>query len=311
MADYYELITRAMAGSGKGTDQHWRTALYARARGALVIELCRITPPLSEAEITRECLLFEEAIRKFETKSSHRSLSEAPVPAPPLAAPEHRPQEPEQGGPPMIGREPSPEACMPNLGNLEQLIGPSDPWMVPCPIRPSTDEVESKMGVSIGEGINSYTLDKPVADFRHGALWEFVDFEYEACRKDFGIDRRFRGEVFYSAADNVFLGRASRPAIVAALEGRVHKIYFGFMHVTEEDCQEFLRKASDHFSAKYGPPSGTRAINREQKTVFWDKSFGNLTLEMDSFWCRNTIIYSSRRVRPKERTWFGRILRNS
>jgi hypothetical protein len=302
MADYYELITRAMAGSGKGTDQHWRTTLYARARGALVIELCRITPPLAEAEITRECLLFEEAIRKFETKSSYRSLlSEAPVPAPPLPASEHPPQEPEQGGPPV------PEACMLNLGKLEQLTGPSDPSMPPCPIE---NEVGSKMGVSMGEGINSYTLDKPVADFRHGALWEFVDFEYEVYRKDFGIDRKVRGEVFYSAADNVFLGRASRPAIVAALEGRVHKIYFGFMHVTEDDCQEFLRKLSDHFGAKYGPPSGARAINREQKTVFWDKSFGNLTLEMDSFWCRNTIIFTSCRVRPKETTWFGRILRN-
>jgi hypothetical protein len=86
MADYYKLITRAMAGSGKGTDQRWRTAL-ARARGALVIELCRTTPPLTEAEITRECLLFEEAIREFETKSSHGSLSGAPVPAP---HPRHR-----------------------------------------------------------------------------------------------------------------------------------------------------------------------------------------------------------------------------
>lgn len=309
MADYYELITRAMAGSGKSTDQHWRSALYARARGTLVIELCRITPPLTEAEITRECLLFEEAIRKFETKSSHRS-SEAPVPAPPSPPSEYRPQEREQGGPPIIGREPSPEARMPNLGDLEQLVEPSDPWMPPCPIRPSKNEVESKMGVSMGEGINGYTLDKPVADFSHGALWEFADFEYEAYRKDFGIDRRFRGEVFYGAADNVFLGRASRPAIVAALEGRVYKIYFGFTHITEEDYQEFLRKASDHFGAKYGPPSGTRAINREQKTVFWDKSFGNLTLEMHSFWCRNTIIYTSSRVRPKERAWFGRILRN-
>src|SRR5262249_57778222 len=108
-------------GCGRGGDRRGAMALARRARGSLVIELCRIPPPLSEVEITRECLLFEEAIRKFETKSSHRSLSEAPVPAPPLPASEHRPQEPEQGGPPMIGRKPSPEACMPNLGKLQQL----------------------------------------------------------------------------------------------------------------------------------------------------------------------------------------------
>ncbi len=52
MADYYQLIARAVAGLGKNTDKAWRAALYARARGALVIELCRITPPLSEPEIT-------------------------------------------------------------------------------------------------------------------------------------------------------------------------------------------------------------------------------------------------------------------
>jgi hypothetical protein len=61
MADYYQLIARATAGLGKNTDKAWRAALYARARGALVIELCSITPPLSEIEITHECLLFEEA----------------------------------------------------------------------------------------------------------------------------------------------------------------------------------------------------------------------------------------------------------
>src|SRR5438128_9176265 len=80
MADYYQLIARAVAGLGKNTDKAWRAALYARARGALVIELCRITPPLSEPEITHECLLFEEAVRKIEGTLT-RPLSAATVPA--------------------------------------------------------------------------------------------------------------------------------------------------------------------------------------------------------------------------------------
>jgi hypothetical protein len=314
MADYYQLIARAVAGLGKNTDKAWRAALYARARGALVIELCGITPPLSEPEITHECLLFEEAVRKIEGTLT-RPLSTATVPAPLPSAPEHPQQEPlisEQGGSPITGREPSLEAYMPNgnsLGGLEPPIElSSDQWIAPCPVRLRTSDLEPSMDISMGEGINSYTLEKLVADFRHGSLWEFVDFEYKACRKDFGIQRRFPGEVFYRAVDNVFLGNEAMPAIVAALEGKVYKIYFGFMHITETDCLEFLRNASDHFSAKYGPPSGDREINKEQKAVFWDRIFGNVTLETDLFWRRNAIIYTSSVVRPKKKAWLGRIL---
>ncbi len=314
MADYYELIARAVAGLGKNTDKAWRAALYARARGALVIELCRITPPLSEPEITHECLLFEEAVRKSEGTLT-RPLSAATVPASLPSAPEHPQQEPlisERGASPVIGREPSVEgAYMPNgnsLGGLEPSIELSDQWIAPCPVPLRTSDLEPSMDVSMGEGINSYTLEKPVADFRHGSLWEFIDFEYETCRKDFGIQRRFPGEVFYRAVDKVFLGKEAMPAIVTALEGKVYKIHFGFMHITEKDCLEFLRSASDYFGAKYGLPSGDREINKEQKAVFWDRTFGNVTLETDLFWRRNAITYTSSVVRPKKRAWLGRIL---
>jgi hypothetical protein len=314
MADYYQLIARAVAGLGKNTDKAWRAALYARARGALVIELCGITPPLSEPEITHECLLFEEAVRKIEGTLT-RPLSTATVPAPLPSTPEHSQQEPlisEQGGSP-TGREPSLEVYMPNgnsFGGLEPPIElSSDQRIPPCPIPLRTNDLEPSMDISMGEGINSYTLEKPVADFHHGSLWEFVDFEYETCRKDFGIQRRFPGEVFYRAVDNVFLGKEAMPAIVAALKGTVYKIYFGFVHITEKDCLEFLRSASDYFGAKYGLPSGDREINKEQKAVFWDRTFGNVTLETDLFWCRNAIIYTSCVVHSKKRAWFGRILR--
>ncbi len=200
---------------------------------------------------------------------------------------------------------------MPNgnsLGGLEPSIELSDQWIAPCPVPLRTSDLEPSMDVSMGEGINSYTLEKPVADFRHGSLWEFIDFEYETCRKDFGIQRRFPREVFYRAVDKVFLGKEAMPAIVTALEGKVYKIHFGFMHITEKDCLEFLRSASDYFGAKYGLPSGDREINKEQKAVSWDRAFGNVTLETDLFWRRNAIIYTSSVVRPKKRAWFGRIL---
>src|SRR6266540_2093816 len=315
MADYYQLIARAVAGLGKNTDEAWRAALYARARGALVIELCRVTPPLSDSEINREYLLFEEAIRKIEANLNHQPLSAAAVPAPlqtALEQPQHESLIPDQRGAPITGRESSREAYMPsgytrNFGSLEPPIESRDQWIPSCVLPPCANALESRTDISTGEGINSYILDKLVADFRHGSLWEFLDFEYEACRKDFAIERRFPGEVFYRAADNVFLGRESKPAIVAARDGKVYKIYFGFTHVTEEDCREFLRNASDYFDAKYGLPSRTREIEREQKTIFWDRNFGNLVLGTNLFLRQNAIIYTSCVVRPKRRAWWHSI----
>ena len=316
MADYYQLIARAVTSLGKNTDEPRRAALYARARGALVIELCGVTPPLSEPEIEREYLLFEQAIRKIEANFTHRPLSAAAVPAPlptVLEQPQQEPLIPGQSGPTSTGREPSAEAYIPGgsiraFSSLEPSIEPHDQSIPSCLLPRRT--VEPRTDVSTGEGINIYTLDTLVTDFPHGSLWEFLDFEYEACRKDLAIERRFPGEVFYRAADNVFLGSESKPAIVAAREGKVYKIYFGFVHITENDCLEFLHSASDHFGAKYGLPSGAREINKGQRAVFWDRPFGNVTLETDLYWRRNAIICTSCVVRPKKRAWFGRILRS-
>jgi hypothetical protein len=362
MANYYQLIARAVAGLGKNTDEVRRAALYAHARGTLVIELCSVIPPLSEPEITHECLLFEEAIRKIEatlTPSSPTATVRATLPS----GPEHPHHEPLIGSPindrgasleayipnsnsirkieatltpssptatghaalpsgpehphhePLIGspindREASLEAYIPNSNRFGAVKPPelsSDPWIAPCPVPLRRSGGEPSMDTSMGEGINGYTLEKLVADFHYGSLWEFLDLEYEACRKEFGIERRFPREVFYRAADNEFLGKVSTPAIVATLEGKVYKIYFGFTHVTEKDCLEFLRNATDHFSLKYGLPSGAREVNKEQKTVFWDRAFGHVTLETDLFWCRNAIIYRSS-TDPEKKAWFARIL---
>src|SRR5258708_40283812 len=121
MADYSKPAAGAVAGVGRNTDKAWWAALCARARGALVIELCSITPPLSEPEITHECLLFEEAVRKIEGTLT-LPLSAATVPASLPSAPEHPQQVPlisEQGESPVIRREPSVAgAYLPNGNTL-------------------------------------------------------------------------------------------------------------------------------------------------------------------------------------------------
>jgi hypothetical protein len=77
MADYFPLISRAVAGLDKNTGEI-RRALYERARTALVNQLRSVEPALNESDITRERLALEESIRKVEAEAAKRSRSEAP-----------------------------------------------------------------------------------------------------------------------------------------------------------------------------------------------------------------------------------------
>ena len=85
MADYHPLIARAVEGLGNSTGEA-RRALYERARAALVAQLRSIDPPLSEADITRERLALEDAIRKVEAETVRKARTERPAP-PPRPAP--------------------------------------------------------------------------------------------------------------------------------------------------------------------------------------------------------------------------------
>ena len=105
MADYHPLIARAVDGLGTSTGEA-RRALYERARAALVAQLRGIEPPLSEADITRERLALEDAIRKVEAETVRKARTE-PRPAPlplrpnPLAArPQPSPPSPASPAPP-------------------------------------------------------------------------------------------------------------------------------------------------------------------------------------------------------------------
>ena len=71
MADYFPLISRAVAGLAKNTGEN-RRVLYDRARSALVAQLRGIEPGLNESDITRERLALEEAIRRVEADAAKR-----------------------------------------------------------------------------------------------------------------------------------------------------------------------------------------------------------------------------------------------
>jgi hypothetical protein len=103
MADYRPLISRAVAGLEHNTGDN-RRVLYERARAALMAQLRGIDPPLDEAELTRERLSLEEAIRQVE--------SEAAAHAPPEVA---KPLKPPPAPAPLETYKPSPPAPRPSL----------------------------------------------------------------------------------------------------------------------------------------------------------------------------------------------------
>jgi len=68
MADFYPLVSRAVAALDIDAPGAERRALYERARAALKAQLRSVQPPLSDSEITRERLFLEEAVRKVESE---------------------------------------------------------------------------------------------------------------------------------------------------------------------------------------------------------------------------------------------------
>lgn len=105
MAEYYTVLKRAIAGIDPNIPDA-RRAVYDKARNALIGQLKAVDPPLTTAEISRQRLELEEAIRRAERESAAgvAAASAAPVaitpepprrepPPPPPARPAPPPQD--------------------------------------------------------------------------------------------------------------------------------------------------------------------------------------------------------------------------
>ncbi len=89
MPDYYPLLTRAISGLERKTREA-RLVVYDRARQALLKQLRGVTPPLAEAEITRERLALEEAIKRIDSEAAQKE-EQAPRTSPPPREPSRPP----------------------------------------------------------------------------------------------------------------------------------------------------------------------------------------------------------------------------
>jgi hypothetical protein len=96
MAEYYAVLSKAVAGL-EANSADTRRAVYDKARNALIGQLKAIDPPLPTAEISRQRLELEEAIRRVEreTSSSPAGVPAQRAPVRPVAeqAPRQTPQD--------------------------------------------------------------------------------------------------------------------------------------------------------------------------------------------------------------------------
>lgn len=102
MAEYYAVLSKAVVGLEANSSEA-RRAVYDKARNALIGQLKAIAPPLATAEISRQRLELEEAIRRVE-----RETSAVPARAPAKVAPakvQPQPETPAAATPP----RPSPQ----------------------------------------------------------------------------------------------------------------------------------------------------------------------------------------------------------
>jgi class 3 adenylate cyclase len=76
ITDYHRLIARAVEALDRNTGEA-RRALYERARNALLAELRSRQPALLLADITKERLALENAIRKVEAEAARKSRTES------------------------------------------------------------------------------------------------------------------------------------------------------------------------------------------------------------------------------------------
>ena len=125
MADYYPLLARAVAALPNPT-RETRTAIYDRARKALLGQLRSLDPPVSEKHLQTESDALDNAIARLETElspeaareSARGSANEPPktaAPSPPPGPTVVRPTTPMPVGQPPAPQPPSARPAPPSL----------------------------------------------------------------------------------------------------------------------------------------------------------------------------------------------------
>ncbi|MCB1499195.1 MAG: hypothetical protein KDK07_05300 [Bauldia sp.] len=144
MAEYYTVLRRAIAGIDPNVPET-RRAVYDKARNALIGQLKAVDPPLTTAEISRQRLELEEAIRRVEREAASGTAASIRPPAANRAAPPR-------------GRDPEPAVTAP----------PAEDYEAPPP--PSARDVFRRAVQDAGmRGDTDRTVPAPIARYEGAA----------------------------------------------------------------------------------------------------------------------------------------------
>jgi len=129
--------------------------------------------------------------------------------------------------------------------------------------------------------IDCYRLDAEVASY--GPL--LIPFGREGYEWAGGIGRRplFRGEEFYWAEQNWFLGRECQQAMVSAIDGRIHKISFRFHDTEPTACMDIREAAYKFIAGSLGVHSQLQEVGSDHKLAIWEVSNGNVIIEAEGY----------------------------
>jgi hypothetical protein len=155
------------------------------------------------------------------------------------------------------------------------------------------------------QGINSYKLDTDIALYS-GSLVPFGTEAYELA-KSFGRPRRFKGELYYWALDNNFLGRTCAQAMISAINGTIRKIAFRFHDTNSDACVQIREAAYSFIADQLGPHRQFAEVGSDHKVFMWGTPGGNVVLELDCF--DTEIVLTSASVwSAKELSFLDRLL---
>jgi hypothetical protein len=129
------------------------------------------------------------------------------------------------------------------------------------------------------QGINSYQLDSDVNDYCN-VLIPFGSGSYNWA-KTFGRQPLFKGEKYYWAEDNKFLGRDCSQAIIAAINGKIYKIAYRFHDTQENSCIEIRERAYKYIAGQLGKYTQIDEFDTDHKVISWQTQTGNVILDLD------------------------------
>ena len=132
MADYYTVLQRAVAALPENTGAG-RRAIYDKARAALVRQLETIQPPLPAAEIAKQRLSLEEAVRRIEA-----DVARSATPRPPTPPAEPRREPPRPPAPRPDPARPEPPRAEPDRSEAARAEPSRAETARPEPARPET-----------------------------------------------------------------------------------------------------------------------------------------------------------------------------